>query len=147
MKKKLGILLFLLLCTFFGTKKQIKNKKIIENHPQKREHVTRKKKPSDTIFIPKQMKFSSPLEKKIATHLLKFQGPETSIHIQKKDTIVEKEKIFYKFKISYRHKDHPQTSFHALVHSQTGKILRTWDRTIVDKYHHTWPTLEAVEDF
>lgn len=68
---------------------------------------------------------------------LKQQAPNLKeIKIEKENSLVwmrdNNALLVETVKISLKNQQDSQTSFRAMVDSQTGKVLETWDRTIVD---------------
>lgn len=66
--------------------------------------------------------------------LVRFHPQDTKVLIKKEESLIKVQNSKGLFTerviISYLKGDHPVSSFRALIDSESGKVLETWDRTI-----------------
>jgi hypothetical protein len=73
----------------------------------------------------------------MGNNLLKFQPEGTKILVKEEKPVIQidegKGKYLEQVLITYLKKDGSQSSFKALIDSETGAIVQTWDRTINER--------------
>lgn len=76
----------------------------------------------------------------LGLELLRFHPEETKILIKEEDSILKVEngkgRLLEQVVVSYLQDNSMLSSFRALVDSQSGQVLETWDRTIHEKIGH-----------
>ena len=79
--------------------------------------------------------------------LLRFQEPDTKVLVKKNKSVVEirngKGRLLEHVTVSFLHEGDDSTSFNAWVDSETGEMVRTWNKTIKEPvgHHHERPIL------
>jgi hypothetical protein len=75
---------------------------------------------------------------KLNHELLRFQKPDTVVIIRVGKTIENPSKKrlgrYHRVLVNYRTADGQHSAFSALVSEETGKVVRTWNRTIHEDY-------------
>lgn len=83
----------------------------------------------------------------LGASLLRFQGPDTKVLVKKNKSVVEirngKGRLLEHVTVSFLHEGDDTTSFNAWVDSETGELVRTWNKTIKEPvgHHHERPIL------
>ncbi len=84
--------------------------------------------------------YNSKWQEKLGNLLLKFQEPDTKVLVKKNKSVIEikngKGRLMEHVTISYLLKGDDTTSFNAWVDSETGQMIRTWNKTIKEPVGH-----------
>lgn len=88
--------------------------------------------------IPMSNKVSSDWKEKLGLDLMRFQPEETKVLVKNEMSLIKiaegKGRYFEQVIVTFLMKDGEQSSFRALVDSETGVVEATWDRTIHERY-------------
>ena len=75
----------------------------------------------------------------LGNQLIRFQNAETKVMIKEEQTVIKvqnnKGQYLEQVMITYLFKNGTLNSFRALVDSETGSVLETWDKTIQENAH------------
>lgn len=91
----------------------------------------------ESVELPMLNKINTDWKEALGSELLQFQKDDTKIIVKDEQHIIkikDNQGLYLeKVIITYFLKNGDQNSFHALVDSETGSIVDTWDRTIHEK--------------
>ncbi len=136
-KKQMGIL------RYSSTPKEITQARMAETPKDKvlKRELFPKNSSIDLSKLEYMNKVTDKWRSKLSNNLLRFQKPDTKVVIktQKSMVILNKKKGQYveEVAISFINENGLINGFSALVDSETGKILKTWNRTtwLIKKQH------------
>ena len=77
---------------------------------------------------------NSRLKSKMAKELLRFQPEGTKVLIRPEGKYKKRKYYYQKVAVTYLRPDKPNSGFRALIDPQTGKVIKTWDRTIFENF-------------
>jgi hypothetical protein len=100
----------------------------------------------ESVNLPMVNKLNPEWKEALGNELLRFQKNDTKIIIKDELQLIkikeDKGQYMEQVVITYFLKNGDQNSFHALINSETGNIVDTWDRTIHERYRRRPARLE-----
>jgi len=104
---------------------------------------------ADTKHLVWTNSFDPKWKEELGNSLLRFQESDTKVLVKKNKSVVEirngKGRLLEHVTVSYLHEGDDTTSFNAWVDSETGELVRTWNKTIKEpvgqQHKHSRPIL------